>query len=66
MVTYPGGLHAGFNCGDNLAEVVNFASHRWVDYGLMANICTCKSQKPIRLDMDAFLKLYKSSDVEGL
>ena len=56
----------GDNLNLNLAEAVNFASHRWVDYGLMANLCKCKSQKPIRLDMDAFLKFYKSSDVEGL
>jgi len=40
MVTFPYAYHAGFNTGYNCAEAVNFASHRWIEFGKRCTLVT--------------------------
>eukprot|EP00730_Choanoeca_flexa_P002058 TRINITY_DN10895_c0_g1_i3.p1 TRINITY_DN10895_c0_g1~~TRINITY_DN10895_c0_g1_i3.p1 ORF type:complete len:1127 (+),score=288.84 TRINITY_DN10895_c0_g1_i3:198-3578(+) len=58
MITFPRGYHAGFNHGFNIAESTNFASDRWIDYGLEAVPCLCRGDT-VRIDMDVFLKHFR-------
>lgn len=58
MITFPFSYHAGFNHGFNCAESTNFAIPRWVEYGKRALRCRC-SIDAVKIDMDAFIKLYQ-------
>ncbi|XP_055353424.1 uncharacterized protein LOC129599260 [Paramacrobiotus metropolitanus] len=60
IITFPGGYHAGFNCGLNVAESTNFATSRWIKFGEAAKFCTC-SPNAIHFPMDPFRK-YHSVD----
>lgn len=58
MITFPNAYHAGFNTGYNCAESTNFATVRWIDYGISAKMCTCKADS-VRIVMDPFVQRFK-------
>ncbi|KAK9810617.1 hypothetical protein WJX73_004683 [Symbiochloris irregularis] len=54
ILNAPGAYHAGFNCGYNCAESVNFATKRWIITGAVAEPCRC-NEDSIQIDMSMFL-----------
>ncbi|GMR36550.1 hypothetical protein PMAYCL1PPCAC_06745 [Pristionchus mayeri] len=62
IVTFPRGYHMGYNTGNNVAESTNFASNRWVDFGMNYVPCQCKKDSVI-IDVDSFVSKYREENL---
>jgi len=60
LVLFPHAYHSGFDHGFNMAEEVNFALPRWVEYGKRFRDCLCNNNgKVVKLDMDKYVKKFQ-------
>lgn len=64
IINFPYGYHCGFNHGYNIAEAINFATSRWVKYGMEATECKCKDFS-IKFEMDSFVRRFCPEQYDG-
>jgi hypothetical protein len=62
VITAPGAIHWGINCGDNIAESTNVADASWITSGALGTYdalgpCTCLDKNPWSLIPRGFLPL---------
>lgn len=62
IITFPGVLHAGFNCGFNIAEAINIGSDRWLEFFPKFGLCNCTGElnENFRLIQKPLKKIYES------
>merc|ERR1719367_1798675 len=66
IVVFPHAYHSGFNHGFNIAESVNFATERWVEYGKRFRDCVCRDQDAeVSINMEPFVRKVQPSRVEA-
>lgn len=53
ILSFSGGYHAGFNCGLNQAEAINFGSERWLKFFPEYLACRCA------IDQEVFMRKVK-------
>jgi jumonji domain-containing protein 2 len=59
IITFPGGYHAGFNYGFNIAEATNYASPKWVKIGEKTQICECAEHGKGQVKINITLTTHK-------
>lgn len=61
IITFPRGVHWGYNIGTNYAEASNFATKGWIQYGKTATICRC-TKYSVRFSMDTIVQKFQTTD----
>jgi len=60
LIFFPHAYYSGFDHGFNMAEGVNFALPRWVEYGKRFRDCLCGNKRmTVKLEMDKYVEKFQ-------